>query len=529
MSSKRKPLVLCILDGWGWAPDSESNAITQALTPHWDRLIQNEPYTLLEASGISVGLPKTQMGNSEVGHMTIGCGRPLLQDLPRISQALETDSVAKNPAFQNFINTLKETGGTAHLMGLLSPGGVHSHQDHILGMSTLIAHEGIPVALHFFLDGRDTPPRSAQDFIESFFSDLQKTCSQSNLVTLATLGGRYFAMDRDNNWDRVSQAYDCIVSGQQATSLSWKDLIQEHYHKGIEDEFIPPHSLAGYQGVQAGDGLFMTNFRADRARQLLRALLHPDFTSFNRTKRPCFSSSLGMTSYADDLTPLLTPLFPPEEPSPCLGLLLSQAGLTQLRTAETEKYAHVTFFLNGGREDPFPGEERALVASPSVATYDLCPEMSASEVTTHVEESLGKKAHDVIIMNLANTDMVGHTGNFEASRQAVEAVDQCLGRLQKAVLKAGGTLFVTADHGNVEQMINPATGRPHTAHTTNLVPFVVVTQSVSAPLALQKSGTLADIAPTLLAWLDQPIPAEMSGQNLITQGQEAIIRYGVTN
>lgn len=513
-SSSKNPLVLCILDGWGWAPDSPVNAITRAQTPHWDELISCYPSTLLDASGTSVGLPKNQMGNSEVGHMTIGSGRTFLQDLPRINQALEANEVASKPVFQNFVKTLKGSKGTAHLMGLLSPGGVHSHQDHFFGIAKLLAEHEVPVALHLFLDGRDTSPRSAQGYIGPFLEKLNPLFKDPSHVRLASCGGRYFAMDRDNNWDRVRLAYRTIVRGENQTGSCWEELIQLHYNKGIEDEFIPPHAFTGYQGIKPGDGLFTLNFRADRVRQLLRALVTPDFSSFDRGERHTFTTTLGMTAYAEDLTPLVPPLFPPEKPESCLGSLLADSNLTQLRTAETEKYAHVTFFFNGGREEPFKGEERVLIPSPSVATYDLCPEMSAQKVTDTVVKSLEEKAHDVIIMNLANADMVGHTGDFQAAKKAVEAVDTCLGHLHQAILKAEGTLLVTADHGNVEQMSDASTGLPHTAHTTNFVPFVFVYSQLASPLRLNKSGTLADITPTILSVLGLAIPDSLSGQNL---------------
>ncbi len=513
---QQKPVVLCILDGWGCAPKHETNAISQARTPCWDEMIKYFPHTVLEASEESVGLPKGQMGNSEVGHMTIGCGRQFLQDLPRLTKAFKEGAAEQRPEFQNFINTLQKTGGTAHIMGLLSPGGVHSHQDHLFACLEILAHNKIPVAIHAFLDGRDTPPKSAQGYLQKLLNKIERFPE----IFVATLGGRYFAMDRDQNWDRLQQAYNTIVHPQKHDPRPAEKIVREYYARNITDEFIPPHALGAYSGVAVGDGLLMVNFRSDRVRQLLRALLTPDFTHFDRKKTPLFSTALAMTTYADDLNPFIPALFPPETPQRCLGELLSQAGFKQLRVAETEKYAHVTFFFNGGREAAFPGEERLLVPSPSVATYDLKPEMSAAAVTEGVIKSLEKNAHDLIIVNFANTDMVGHTGNLQATIRAVETVDACLARLKKSVFNAGGTLLITADHGNAEQMYDPVAKMPHTAHTTNLVPFVCVSSTESFGDFSGKQGTLADIAPTILSLLDLPSEPLMTGESLVQKNQK---------
>lgn len=467
------------------------------------------PHGQLQASELSVGLPPQQMGNSEVGHMTIGAGRILLQDLPRIDASLKDGAhhLLSCPPFAHFVARLKETAGACHVMGLLSPGGVHSHQSHMEAIVRLLAEQGIPVHVHAFLDGRDTPPQSAHGYIKDFLAHANHP--------LSTLGGRYFAMDRDKRWDRIEKAYQAIVLGEGLQATDPLTFLKEQYKKGIGDEFVVPHCVNGYDGIKEGDGLFMVNFRADRVRQILSALLMPDFSAFNRRHVPAFGAALGMGEYSEALTPLIKPLFPKEQPALPLGAIVSEAGLRQLRIAETEKYAHVTFFLNGGREDIFPGEDRILVPSPDVATYDLQPEMSAITLTDKVIEAITAPAENpyaLVVINYANTDMVSHTGIQEAIVKAVETIDHCLGRLEEAAKKAGYALLITADHGNVEQMVD-ADGVPHTAHTCNPVPFVLVNGPSDAPQVA--NGQLSDIAPTILSLLGLPVPAEMTGKTLL--------------
>ena len=503
------PLILCVLDGWGHKKDSETNAITQADTPTWDRWQKTFPQILLEASGPAVGLPKGQMGNSEVGHTTLGTGRVVLQDLPRIHTAFETKEFHQNPVLLNLIQTLKTSQKTCHLMGLFSPGGVHSHQDHILGLAQILSKENIPVSLHLFLDGRDTPPKSALGYL----GDLEKNLKDYPGVTLATLMGRFYAMDRDHRWERTHKAYDAIVTGTGTIIQSPTVTLEELYKKDTTDEFVRPLVLGGYTGMTNDDAFIMVNFRADRVRQILEALVDPSFANFPRQTIPHFSHQIGMKGYSEKLEKNLEVLFPPIPLENTLGEILSDAGLTQLRIAETEKYAHVTFFFNGGKETPFPGEDRCLVPSPKVQTYDQAPEMSAQELTEKVIQALEENKTDVIIMNYANTDMVGHTGKIKPTIEAVETVDHCLGQLEQALLKRGGVLFVTADHGNAEMMTDSKTHQPHTAHTTSLVPFVCVTDQPYKVLHTQ--GGLEDVAPTLLRFLNISQPANMTGRPLL--------------
>lgn len=504
--TRPKPLILCILDGWGHRHDSDHNAIALAHTPHWDRFMAECPHSLIEASALDVGLPEGQMGNSEVGHMNIGAGRVVMQDLPRIDTAVANGSLARHPRLQQFVSNLKQSGGDCHLLGLLSPGGVHSHQDHLAALAKLIAGAGIKVWIHAFLDGRDTPPKSAVGFLKKFEQDL------NGVAEFATIGGRYFAMDRDQRWDRVLKAYDTMVVGdaphRAPTALH---AIEEAYLRGETDEFILPTIISGYAGMKDGDGLLMGNFRADRARQILQALVDPAFKGFERRHRPQFVDRLGLVEYSAALNPFMAALFPPESLAHGFGEVISQAGFTQLRIAETEKYAHVTFFFNGGVEAEYPGESRILIPSPKVATYDLKPEMSAFEVTEAIEKAVAEGKFDVIIVNYANGDMVGHSGDLQAAIKAVEAVDRCLGRLATAIEAKGGAMLITADHGNVEQMTDPLTGQPHTAHTTLPVPLVLVGRKHTR----LENGRLADIAPTLLALLELPQPQEMTGKSLL--------------
>ena len=503
--TRPKPVVLCILDGWGDAPDSESNAIARARTPHWDRMQAECPRARLDASEHHVGLPDGQMGNSEVGHMNLGAGRVVLQDLPRIDAAIADGSLARHPDLVAFIERLRDSGGTAHIAGLMSPGGVHSHQDQIAALARYLGEAGIPVCVHALLDGRDTPPSSAREYLSDF-------AAASGDARIATVCGRYFAMDRDKRWDRVERAYRLWVDGEGDRADDPQQAVQRAYDGGTTDEFVEPTVIGDYAGMQDGDGLLMANFRADRAREILTALLDPGFDGFARTRRIEFGAALGLIEYADALNPFIPALFPAVDLEDVFGALLAAAGCRQLRIAETEKYAHVTFFFNGGREQVFDGEERILVPSPDVPTYDLKPEMSAVEVTDKLVEAVASGRFDFILVNYANTDMVGHTGNFDAAVKAVEAVDACLGRLRDAVSDAGGALLVTADHGNAEMMTDARAGTPHTAHTRNLVPVVLAGASGTL-----RDGRLADVAPTLLTLLNLPQPDAMGGQSLLTE------------
>jgi 2,3-bisphosphoglycerate-independent phosphoglycerate mutase len=501
-----KPVILCVLDGWGDGEAGESNAIARAETPIWDALRADCPGARLDASEHHVGLPAGQMGNSEVGHMNLGAGRIVLQDLPRIDQAIADGSLAANPRLADFTAALRESGGTAHLMGLLSPGGVHSHQAQMAFLARQLSEAGIPVAVHAFLDGRDTPPSSGAVYMRTFLD-------QSGGATVATVSGRFHAMDRDKRWDRIAGAYSPLVEGTAARAADPVAAIEAAYEKGETDEFMTPTVIGDFAGMRDGDGLLMANFRADRAREILAALLDPTFDGFDRPRRVAFAAALGMVEYAEILNPFMETLFPPVELRRVLGEIVSGAGLSQLRIAETEKYAHVTFFFNGGREAVFEGEDRILVASPKVATYDLQPEMSAPEVTDNLVEAIGSGRFDFVLVNYANTDMVGHTGKIDAAIEAVEAVDACLGRLRDAVDAAGGVLLITADHGNAEKMVDQGTGETHTAHTRNPVPALLF--GATADQVTLRDGCLADVAPTLLALMGLAQPAEMTGRSLL--------------
>jgi len=507
--SRPDPLVLCILDGWGERSNGKDNAIAVARTPVWHRLLARWPHAQLQASEHFVGLPDGQMGNSEVGHTNLGAGRLVLQDLPRIDAAIASGQLASMPALRDFIGKLKESRGTAHLMGLLSPGGVHSHQRQIAAIAQILTEAGVPVAVHAFLDGRDTPPKAAATYLKEFQQDV----AGFERLRIATLCGRYYAMDRDKRWDRVERAYRVVVEGVGGSAEDPARAIEAAYDRGETDEFVQPTAIAGYRGMAGGDGVAIANFRADRVREIAEALLDPDFSGFTRAKRIGFAAALGLVEYSTELNRFLSTLFPPENLEDTFGEVVSRAGLTQLRIAETEKYAHVTFFFNGGRETVFPGEERILVPSPKVATYDQQPEMSAAEVTEKVVEAIRAHRFDVIVLNYANSDMVGHTGRLDAAVEAVETVDTCLGRLSEAVEQAGGTLVITADHGNAEMMSDPETGEPHTAHTLNPVPFIVI--NPSAAVQQLADGRLSDVAPTLLDLLGLPQPAAMTGHSLI--------------
>ena len=508
--TRPKPVLLAILDGYGKGDQGPHDAAHLANTPCLDALYANYPHSYINASESFVGLPGGQMGNSEVGHMNIGAGRVVMQDLPRIDAAIASGELARNAELVTFIEKMKASGGAVHLMGLLSPGGVHSHQRHMAALAKIIAAEGITVWVHAFLDGRDTPPESAAEYVADFLADIGSS------ATLATLGGRYFGMDRDKRWDRVEQSYDAMVHAKGGAFEDGVASIKQHYQHDKTDEFIPPAVLKQYAGMQDGDGLLMCNFRADRARQILTALLDPTFEGFTRSKAVEFAAALGMVEYSSELAKLLPAMFPPEQPSGILGEVVADAGLKQLRIAETEKYAHVTFFFNGGKEETFEGEERILIDSPKVATYDLKPEMSAVEVTDALVEAIEQDRFDFIAVNYANTDMVGHSGKLEAAIKAVEAVDACLKRVVDAVLAKGGAMMVTADHGNCEQMHNEQTGQAHTAHTLNLVPAILVSDDLKGKTqTATDAGKLADIAPTMLDWLGLTQPEVMSGASLL--------------
>lgn len=507
--NRPKPVFLCILDGWGYREAKSNNAIEMGETPVWHHMFKDYPHTLVKTSGLSVGLPEGQMGNSEVGHTNIGAGRVVMQDLPKISLAIEDGSFATQEALISFIDKLKESKGSCHLLGLMSKGGVHSHQDHILAAAKVLSRNGIRVSVHAFLDGRDTPPDSGKSFIKEFMKEIK----EEENIHIATIGGRYYGMDRDNRWDREKLAYDAIVSGEGPRFVSALDAIEASYSEKVYDEFVVPAVIGDYQGMKDGDGLFMTNFRADRARQILLALLSPDFKGFER-KRIKFSGTLGMVEYSSELGKLMDTVFPPEDLNKVFGEVVSEEGLSQLRIAETEKYAHVTFFFNGGQEKKFLGEDRILIPSPKVSTYDLKPEMSAFEVTDKIIEAIESKKYDVIIANFANGDMVGHTGFLEAAIKAVEAVDKCLGRIEEALIKTGGVMFLTADHGNCEMMLDEKTHSPYTAHTTFDVPAILVNPPANIK-ALAGGGKLADIAPTLLDLLGIKKPLEMTGHSLL--------------
>ncbi|HKW55371.1 MAG TPA: 2,3-bisphosphoglycerate-independent phosphoglycerate mutase [Stellaceae bacterium] len=512
--TRPRPVVLCILDGWGERADRADNAILQAKTPNWDKFMKGSPHAQLQASELFVGLPKGQMGNSEVGHMNLGAGRVVLQDLPRIDEAIADGSLAKSPALASFIAALKQSGGAAHLMGLMSPGGVHSHQGHVAALARLLDEAGVPVKVHAFLDGRDTPPKSAADYLAKFIADT----AGLKRVSIATVTGRYFAMDRDKRWDRVEKGYAALVDAEGEKAPDTKAAVQQGYAAGKSDEFVPPTVVGDYAGMKDGDGVLCGNFRADRVREILTALLDPAFAGFKRARVVRFAAALGLTEYSTELNRFVKTIFPPEDLADTFGEVVSKAGLTQLRIAETEKYAHVTFFFNGGREQEFAGESRILVPSPKVATYDLKPEMSAPEVTDELVAAIDAGRFDVIIVNYANTDMVGHSGDIAAAIKAVEAVDQSLGRLADAVTRAGGAMLITADHGNAEMMRDPETGQPHTAHTLNPVPLLLV--NPPAGVAGLRDGRLADIAPTLLALLGLRQPTAMTGRPLVSRAAE---------
>ena len=501
---RRTPLLLLILDGWGVREAAPDNAIAAGRTPHWDRLWRGCPHSLLQTSGEAVGLPPGQMGNSEVGHMNIGAGRIVYQELTRITKAIENDEFDANPAL---VETIDAAGsGTVHVMGLLSDGGVHSHEDHFLATIELAAyrHAG-SIAVHAFLDGRDTPPRSARASIKK----LQARIDPLENVRIASVSGRYWAMDRDQRWDRIRRAWRAIVHGRaEYCADTTAEALEAAYARGENDEFVQPTVISDGAAMHDGDSVVFINFRADRARQLSHALIDRDFDSFEG-ERPKLAALATMTRYESDLDANVA--FAPTRMAHLLGQELADAGLTQLRIAETEKYAHVTYFFNGGGEQLFDGEDRKLIASPDVATYDLQPEMNAPELARELVTAIESNNWPVIICNVANPDMVGHSGKFDAAVQAVEAVDELLGKVAAAVADAGGEMLVASDHGNVEQMTDPETGQPHTAHTINPVPLVFAGREAR----MEKHGSLRDIAPTMLRLLGLKVPGEMTGRALI--------------
>ncbi len=506
MSNNRKPLVLMILDGWGYREEAEDNAISEAHTPCWDRLWNENPHSLLLTSGEAVGLPAGQMGNSEVGHMNMGAGRIVYQDFTRISLAIRDGSFAQNTALCAGIDAATQRNRTVHIMGLLSPGGVHSHDEHFQATVRLAHARGAKrIALHLFLDGRDTPPRSAAESITA----LQDLVDELPGVQVNSVCGRYFAMDRDQRWERVARAYGAIALAEAALhASSAKEGLSAAYARGENDEFVQPTVLEGAQAVTEGDSIIFINFRADRARELTRAFVEESFTGFDRQQIQ-LSAFVCMTEYQEGLP--VSVAFAPAGLPRLLGELLAEHGLRQLRIAETEKYAHVTFFFNGGREEPFPLEQRILIPSPKVATYDLQPEMSVPELAKELAQAIRSHHFDVIICNVANPDMVGHTGNMQAAMRAVEAVDRCLAVVVQAIDETGGELLITADHGNVEQMLDPVSGQSLTSHTTNPVPFLFYGRAAQ----LKPLGALRDIAPTMLDLLGLTQAAEMTGQSLL--------------
>ncbi|GGE37189.1 2,3-bisphosphoglycerate-independent phosphoglycerate mutase [Primorskyibacter flagellatus] len=501
-----KPVVLCILDGWGLSDTTEANAPALADTPTYDRIMATCPHATLVTHGPDVGLPSGQMGNSEVGHTNIGAGRVVAMDLGQIDLAIEDGSFAANPALNAFIDRMKGTGGTAHVMGLMSDGGVHGHVSHIRAAIGAIAGSGVPVAFHAVTDGRDVAPKSAYGYL----AELEETLPEK--ARIATLSGRYYAMDRDNRWDRVAEAYGAMVRGEGGKSATAHSAITRGYENGETDEFITPTVIGGYAGAQDGDGFFCLNFRADRAREILRAVGEPGFDAFDTGTRPEWAALLGMVDYSEAHNAYMTTCYPKQQIVNTLGEWVAKQGKTQFRLAETEKYPHVTFFLDGGVEQEKAGEDRYMPLSPKVATYDLQPEMSSEEVTDRFVAAI-EKGYDLIVTNYANPDMVGHTGDLKAAMAACAAVDRGLARVVAALEKAGGAMILTADHGNCEVMVDPVTGGPHTAHTTNLVPVALIGGPAGAGL---RAGRLADLAPTLLALMGLPQPEEMTGESLLS-------------
>jgi len=514
MKIEHRPLTLIILDGWGYSEEQDYNAITQARIPVWDTLWNTSPHTFLRASGAEVGLPGDQMGNSEVGHLNLGSGRVVYQEFTRITRSIKTGSFFDNKTLTKNIDKTVEAGKAIHVFGLLSPGGVHSHEDHIMAMMELAVQRGAEkIYLHAFLDGRDMPPKSASLSIKL----TEKKFKALGKGRFATISGRFYAMDRDHRWDRIQLAYQAMTLARaEHTVATASEGLQRAYERGETDEFVKPTLIVpeGEQAVviEEGDAVFFMNFRSDRARQITRAFIEEHFDGFVREKWPR-TTYISLTEYQKDFD--IPVAYPPEQLHNVFGGYISRAGLHQLRIAETEKYAHVTFFFNGGKEEIYEGEERILVPSPKVKTYDMQPQMNAQEVTDKLVAAILRthKPFDAIICNYANTDMVGHTGNFEAAVQAVEFVDHCLGRVIEASRRVRGEILITADHGNAEKMRDPETGQAHTAHTTNLVPFLYVGPRA---VTMHGPGVLADVAPTMLQLMGLEIPPQMTGHSLIS-------------
>ena len=500
----RSPTILCIMDGWGLSSNKLGNAIDLAETPNYDYLLSNNPSTQLITHGLDVGLPENQMGNSEVGHANIGAGRIVYMDLPKIDDAIENGDYNKNPKLLNLINKLKKSKGSAHLLGLASDGCVHASMNHLIKTTKIISDHNVPVLLHLLTDGRDVAPKSAEKFLKSIIKELPPTAK------IATVTGRYFAMDRDNNWDRIKKAYDAIVLAKGHSSESSLEAVQDSYANNRTDEFIFPTVISSYNGAKDGDGFLCLNFRSDRARQIMSAIASPTFKKFDVSKQPNWELVTGMTKYSDEHSAFMSNLFSNKPINNTLGVWTSKHGYTQLRLAETEKYPHVTFFLNGGRESIEAGETRFMPKSPKVVTYDLAPEMSSREVTDKLIEAIKNKI-DLIIVNYANPDMVGHTGDLKAAVKACEAIDRALKRILPVLEESNGCMLLTSDHGNCETMINLETKEPHTAHTTNLVPAILIGRNRK----LRQIGRLADIAPTLLELMGLPKPTEMTGESLL--------------
>ena len=504
----KKPVALIIMDGFGYNPDSYGNAISDAKKPNLDTLFAECPHTLIGASGLDVGLPDGQMGNSEVGHTNIGAGRVVYQMLVKISKSIKEGTIRKNPAIVGAVENCVKNGSALHLMGLLSDGGVHSHIEHLFGLMEMAKDMGVEkIYVHAFLDGRDVPPTSGAEYMEKLVQETQRIGAGK----VATVMGRFYAMDRDNAWDRVEKAYAAMVYGEGVEGCCPVGAIKKSYEEGVTDEFMVPTVLDKEGTIKAGDSVIFFNFRPDRARQITRAFVDPDFTGFPRKNGFFPLHFVCMTQY-DATMPNVHVAFPPEALTMTMGEYISKNGLTQLRIAETQKYAHVTFFYNGGEEKTFPGEDRILIKSPDVETFDLKPEMSAYEVTDAVVKAIEEDKYNMIILNYANCDMVGHTGIEEAATKAVEAVDACVGRTVDAILKAGGAALITADHGNAEKMKEPD-GAPFTAHTTNPVPLIVA----GYPCKLRDGGRLADLSPTMLDIMGLPKPPEMDGESLIVK------------
>ena len=511
---KCRPVMLVVLDGWGCREEIADNAVRQARTPNFDHLWETCPHALLHTSGLDVGLPQGQMGNSEVGHLNIGAGRVVMQDLPRISAAIAAGEIKNAPALIGLIERLRQSGGTCHLLGLISPGGVHSHQDHAAALANILAEAGVPAVVHAITDGRDTPPRSAEGYISRLRAALPLS------IPIVSVCGRYYAMDRDRRWERVAKAYCAIAEAEGPRFPDPLAVIADAYANHTGDEFVLPAVVGDYRGMKDGDGVLCFNFRADRVREILAALLDPGFSGFPRQQTVRIAAAAGMTQYSEELDAFMRTIFPAQTLQNVLGQVVADAGRSQLRMAETEKYAHVTYFLNGGREVQYPGEDRLMVPSSQVATYDLQPEMSAPELTDKAVDAIESAKYDLIVLNYANPDMVGHTGNLAAAVEAVETVDTSLGRLADAIRKSGGALLVTADHGNCEMMRDPKTGGPHTSHTINPVPLLLVGAS-DVGLA---NGRLADIAPTLLELMGLARPVQMTGTSLLSPHAVVVAR-----